>query len=75
MKADQACALATQHRIPIGLHLNVTEGQPVSPVEMVPSLLSRGVFRGKFGFFEALEAEAIDLQEVVSVYVFTCNIE
>ena len=63
--ARAACQLAQQHGIPLGLHVNVTEGRPVLPPQEVASLLTpEGVFHGKFGFFAALKAGTIDLQQV-----------
>jgi predicted glycoside hydrolase/deacetylase ChbG (UPF0249 family) len=66
-----AIAAAEAVSLPLGLHLNLTEGVPVSPAALIPSLVTRAVacecsggdavcacaphFRGKFEFFEAVE--------------------
>lgn len=49
-------ALAKAHKagLPVGLHLNFTEGCPVAPPDSVPSLLNDGFLRGKFSFRQAL---------------------
>lgn len=63
LKAPQAVQLSKQHEIPLGLHLNLTEG---CPVKMHHSSLTsdNGLFRGKFGFREALKRGEIGLDEV-----------
>jgi predicted glycoside hydrolase/deacetylase ChbG (UPF0249 family) len=64
-EAEHARDLAHKHNIPVGLHINVTEGRPVSDPARVSSLLtSEGFFRGKFAFFEALDSGLIDPEEV-----------
>jgi predicted glycoside hydrolase/deacetylase ChbG (UPF0249 family) len=54
--ARSAVALAKTHGLPLGLHLNLTEGFPISSVDEVSSLLGadsqcneRPRFLGKFG--------------------------
>jgi len=52
------------YNIPVGLHLNFTEGKPTSSSN-IPSLLNNiGEFRGKFGFKEAVKHGEIDLKDV-----------
>ena len=48
-----------------GLHLNLTEGFPVSDNKDVSSLLSEnGAFKGKFGFRDAVKEHTVMLDEV-----------
>lgn len=52
----------------VGLHLNLTEGLPVTQQEKVKSLLKEdGLFLGKFGFREKLHSNCIKLCEVHEV--------
>ena len=52
----------------VGLHLNLTEGLPVTQQEKVKSLLKKnGLFSGKFGFREKLHSNCIKLCEVHEV--------
>ena len=52
----------------VGLHLNLTEGLPVTQQEKVKSLLKEdGLFWGKFGFREKLHSNCIKLCEVHEV--------
>ena len=47
----QACELAERTALPVGLHLNLTHGRPVSPARQVSSLVNgRGWFLGKWLF-------------------------
>ncbi|XP_072015583.1 carbohydrate deacetylase-like [Amphiura filiformis] len=62
--AEQACAIARKHGIPVGLHLNLTEGYPVYKNEHTSLINSDGFLRGKFGFREALQDGKIDLCDV-----------
>ena len=49
----------------VGLHLNLTEGFPVTQHEKVKSLLKKnGLFSGKFGLREKLHSNCIKLCEV-----------
>ena len=50
----------------LGLHLNLTEGKPISPLSKIKSLVNqKNEFHGKFGFYlEALEKESIKPNEV-----------
>jgi hypothetical protein len=65
--ARGALAAAAAAALPVGLHLNLSEGTPLSPLASVASLLEPGtsVFRGKAGFRAALAAGAIDEREAV----------
>lgn len=62
-KASEAVLLSRQCGIPLGLHVNLTEG---IPVKMKCSSLTseNGFFKGKFGFREALKRGEVDLEEV-----------
>ena len=61
--ASEAVQLSRQYGIPLGLHLNLTEGYPMKT--RYSSLTSEnGLFRGKFGFREAIKRGEIDLDEV-----------
>lgn len=54
--------------MPLGLHLNLTEGRPVLPPAEVPSLVrgdGSGCFRGKLGFFAAAAGGEIDEGDVL----------
>ncbi len=69
--APTAAMHARKHNIPAGIHINLTEGVPICPATTVSSLVNDdGVFRGKFGFFEALEQGRIQLNEVFVHYYF-----
>ena len=49
----------------VGLHLNLTEGLPVTQQDKVKSLLKKdGLFSGKSGFREKLHSNCINLCEV-----------
>lgn len=62
-KALEAVQLSKEHEIPLGLHLNLTEGRPLKT--HYNSLTSEnGLLQGKFGFREALKSEEMDLVEV-----------
>eukprot|EP01114_Cavostelium_apophysatum_P018981 TRINITY_DN5985_c0_g2_i1.p1 TRINITY_DN5985_c0_g2~~TRINITY_DN5985_c0_g2_i1.p1 ORF type:complete len:296 (-),score=51.93 TRINITY_DN5985_c0_g2_i1:38-925(-) len=48
-----------------GLHLNFTEGKPVSDPSLIPTLVTaEGVFKGKFGFGESLDREEVSLHDI-----------
>jgi len=52
----------------LGLHINLSEGVPVSSVQAVGSLLSADkVFLGKAGIRTALENGALNVDEVQSL--------
>ena len=38
----EAIQIAKQYDLPIGLHLNLTEGPPIAPTDQVASLLDNG---------------------------------
>lgn len=63
--SDKAALLAASFDIPLGLHLNLTEGIPVSkPAEIRSLLTENGQLLGKFRFREALQRQEVCLQEV-----------
>lgn len=63
VKASEAVQLSRQWGIPLGLHLNLTEGYPMKT--HCSSLTSEnGSLRGKFGFREAIKRGEIDMDEV-----------
>ncbi|CAH1802083.1 unnamed protein product [Owenia fusiformis] len=61
---SEAITIATQHNIPIGLHLNLTEGYPVSVTSRSLTDPSSGAFLGKSGIREALLENKINFDEV-----------
>ena len=48
------------------LHLNITEGKPISPPEQIPSLVHQEskYFLGKEGFWKATKLGAIDMHDI-----------
>jgi len=53
----------------LGLHINLTEGRPIASRHIVPSLLRENknmasMFRGKFGFEQAVYGKKINLEHV-----------
>ena len=61
--ALEAIQLSKKCGIPLGIHLNLTEGRPMET--HCKSLTSEeGFLRGKFGFREALKNREVDLDEV-----------
>ena len=50
------------------LHLNITEGKPISPPEQIPSLIHQAsnYFLGKEGFWEAAKLGTIDAHDIVT---------
>ncbi|XP_075928612.1 carbohydrate deacetylase isoform X2 [Petromyzon marinus] len=65
--AEDAARLAKTHRMPLGLHANVTEGEPVCqtlPRSGRGLLLPGGTFRGMTGFREAMDRGDIDPKEL-----------
>lgn len=63
--APEAAELANRHNIPIGLHANLSEGEPVCPALRHSSLVNhRGLFHGKMGFRLCLEKGHICLSQV-----------
>lgn len=58
--------MAVEHKLPIGLHFNITEGKPISPPCILPTLLQpqTGEFRGKFEVKECLKRGEINLEEI-----------
>ncbi|XP_015244377.1 PREDICTED: carbohydrate deacetylase [Cyprinodon variegatus] len=64
--AKEAAALAGRHKIPIGLHANLSEGSPVCQnLQQVSTLINpRGFFHGKMGFRQALERGQLSMKQV-----------
>ncbi|XP_030692160.1 carbohydrate deacetylase isoform X1 [Globicephala melas] len=64
--AERAAELARRHRIPTGLHANLSEGRPVGPARHGASSLlgPEGFFLGKMGFREAVAAGEVVLPQV-----------
>ena len=59
----------------VGLHLNLTEGLPVTQQEKVKSLLKKdGLFSGKFGFREKLHSNCINLCEVYEIILISFDL-
>ena len=64
----EAVELAKKFNIPMGLHLNLTEGIPVG--KKYTSLVgSEGFFLGKFGFRQKLSSGTVDTDEVMCLPV------
>jgi len=62
-RAVEAVQLSEEYGIPLGLHLNLTEGRPIqTPNNSLTS--EKGLMRGKFKFREALKNGEIDLDDV-----------
>ncbi|XP_063171757.1 carbohydrate deacetylase [Candoia aspera] len=60
-----AVQLAKKHRIPIGLHANLSEGTPVCPALKKSSLLNKeGFFHGKMGIRTSLNKGLLNMAEV-----------
>ncbi|XP_043831433.1 carbohydrate deacetylase isoform X3 [Dromiciops gliroides] len=64
--ADTAAQLARRHRIPAGLHANLSEGRPVNPnLGSEASLIGPGgFFLGKMGFRKALAEGRVEMPQV-----------
>lgn len=64
--AKEAAGLASRHKIPIGLHANLSEGSPVSQnLQQISTLINpQGFFHGKMGFRQALERNQLSMCEV-----------
>lgn len=65
--AEAAAASAKVRGLPIGLHLNLTEGSPISLPESVSSIIdpANGEYmRGKMGFRAAISAGAINMADI-----------
>jgi predicted glycoside hydrolase/deacetylase ChbG (UPF0249 family) len=64
----EATDLALHHGIPMGLHLNLTEGCPIG--EGHRTLIdSKGYFKGKLGFRDALHSGEIHNEEVHEILI------
>ncbi|CAF3973336.1 unnamed protein product [Adineta steineri] len=64
--ASEAHKLATLHHIPIGLHLNLTEGRPITTdLNRISSLVDAyGMMHGKMGLRNAIDQGSIDMTHV-----------
>ena len=64
--AHHGLTLAAQHRIPIGLHLNLTEGRPVTTdLNRIRSLVNEhGIMHGKIGLRNAIDQGSIDITHI-----------
>ncbi|XP_075324282.1 carbohydrate deacetylase isoform X2 [Odontesthes bonariensis] len=62
----EAADLARRHKIPIGLHANLSEGTPVcQSLQQASTLINQqGFFHGKMGFRQALERGQLNMKEV-----------
>ena len=62
-----AASVARQNGMPIGLHLNLTEGRPLSSPFKVQSLVGPdGNMLGKLGFTQACKAGTIKISDVIT---------
>jgi len=72
--AKTAVKLFSDNKKNIGLHLNLTEGYPISNPTQIQTLLNeKGMFLGKDGFRKALDENKININEVV--YEITAQIK
>ncbi|CAF0743129.1 unnamed protein product [Didymodactylos carnosus] len=64
--AHEACQLSNTYRIPMGLHLNLTEGKPVTiDLSLVHTLVNdKNLFHGKLGLRNALEKGHINIKHI-----------
>ncbi|XP_027890759.1 carbohydrate deacetylase [Xiphophorus couchianus] len=64
--AKEAAGLAGRHKIPIGLHANLSEGTPVyQHLQQISTLVNpQGFFHGKMGFRQALEKGQLSMNQV-----------
>jgi len=74
---NEAVSSAKELNLPLGLHLNITEGQPIAKNTANSLIIQKnwqckpgeeekitGIFRGKIGFFEAWENGVIKKEDV-----------
>ncbi|KAM4745991.1 carbohydrate deacetylase isoform 2-T2 [Anableps anableps] len=64
--AKEAASLAGRHKIPIGLHANLSEGTPVCQnLQQISTLINpQGFFHGKMGFRQTLEKGQLSINQV-----------
>lgn len=64
--ANHGLKLAAQHQIPIGLHLNLTEGRPVTrDLNRIRSLVDEyGMMHGKMGLRNVIDQGLLDITHV-----------
>ena len=80
VSSKEAVELAKKYDIPMGLHLNLTEGLPAGSKH--ESLVgSDGFFLGKFGFRKAVSSATVNMDEVSShfsisdeIHVLQCSV-
>lgn len=59
-----------------GIHVNVTEGSPILPIDAVPTLVNaNGFMFGKDKFLDLLNAGSIDLRQVSTLVTNDSTIE
>ncbi len=62
---EEAVSGAEELQLPLGLHLNLTEGRPLCPAGAIPTLVNEeGQFFGKTDFFLRLKQGKISLEDV-----------
>lgn len=64
--AYQACLYAKQYNLPMGIHINLTEGRPVTKdFNRIKSLVdSNGVMHGKFGLRSELDKGSVQPEHI-----------
>ncbi len=61
----QACALATDWNIPLGIHINLTEGYPVNSAHAIPDLVDgQGRFLPKWRFLRSFYRGTLSLRQI-----------
>lgn len=66
MNVQQACTAAKAAGLPMGIHLNLTEGRPISTdIDRIQSLVdNHGFLHGKFGLRNELENDRIQTEHI-----------
>lgn len=63
--SDRAIRIAKERDLPVGLHLNLTEGSPLSKASDISSLLTTdGFFLGRESLQRSLREEIVDMRHV-----------
>ncbi|XP_074641541.1 carbohydrate deacetylase-like [Tubulanus polymorphus] len=63
--AESAVAQAKKYNLPLGLHMNVTEGKPICPATLQTSLTDdTGSFHDKMSFITLLESGSINMPDL-----------
>lgn len=65
LEAENACRLADAIDLPMGLHWNLTEGQPISKRQMTSLVDQKGQMHGKFGLRTKLDQGEILRQDLI----------